>query len=252
MKTFTRLLAGAALFASAAASYAAPLYNKLSGTDFDLYYESSAFYTPTLTGNALGLVFNSLNAAIDQDFELGMSPATTMFLVAHDGKLLKSDYSQQFSGSMAMGPQNFGRGSLSFGLFSNLYSGTFDGESISLEDSLAGATTYVSFHAQNYFYYQPIDSANFEQLGTYFERGHWDNGQEYKRMALDLTAQLHMSGASPNSPIMGQLDRAAFTFQAIDDPSSGNPADPADVPEPASLALMALGVAALTHRRRRP
>lgn len=247
MKTIGHFLGGAALFMAATAACAEPIsFDKLSGANFDVWYRVDPGYSASLDGNTLSFTLRNFEIATNS-FSGGPNVESTVFIVAHDGKAVKSAYGQSFQGGYDISPGILNREGLQVNVYSNFWSAAFDGEYVEFIDQLSNKGNYINVRANADWRQGVIDSAGLGVLDAYQESYGRNDGQSYRQFGFDMYAALYAYTDVGGAGVRGWLDEIRFDFETV-----GVAAEtPGEVPEPAGIALFAVGAAAFAARRRK-
>lgn len=244
MKTLHKILAGSALLFTSLGVQAGVAYTKVSGTGFDVYYSSLGNYAVSVHGTKLALRLSGVEADV-----LGYSDARSqsgvLFVVAHGGKTVKSDFSQRFSGGLFFdGSPSVNNDVLSYQansliVKSDVATYTYDQQTrYAFKDDLyhVGSPGYTVNDG-----FDSLALPSLPDMSVVAVRSGENVGTSYNQFALLFNARVHAQ-AFESAAVRGSVEEIVYSFQTVD--------ASADVPEPASLALFALGGVALAYRRR--
>lgn len=248
MKAISKFLCGAAMFIAATAASATPTSSvtKLAGAGFDIFFEdNNPKYSASLDGTSLTFTLNNFSIAT-ASFSGGPEFMSSMFLVAHEGKAIKSAYGIDFKGGYRLGQ---GPGSLQVVVSSSVFDADVAEERdyALYHDQVSNLGRYMNISSQYEYRYGALSMAEFDQSLDYKEAYNSDDGKHYDQLAFEMNSQLYAQTGNGGPPVEGWMDEIRFDFQIVDLDID----TPADVPEPAGIALFAIGAAGFAARRRK-
>lgn len=240
MKTLFQLVTTAAFAFASVAVHATPIgYSKLEGSKFNVYYAADSTYVASLAGNTLHIQPQALSAAVT--YPGGFAElSNTLFIVAHDGVSLKSDFKRRFAGYFGLSPNaGFGIESVGFRVDSAIYASDFASEYVDYGTNYGWTEDSYRQFGGDYAYFDVVDSNAPWFPGSSASA---NDGFNYSQFALGIGARV--SASSPSGMgAFASMDYISFSFETVETAS--------DVPEPASLALLGIGALALMRRRMR-